>query len=78
MLVGHLQSFRQVVSGPKDSKWHSLTTTVDRIIACDCMKTRRLILVEEYNNDQDLQYSKKDCMAFEGDDITRISTLIAD
>jgi hypothetical protein len=26
MLVGHLQSFRQVVCGPKDSKWHSLTT----------------------------------------------------
>jgi hypothetical protein len=28
MLVGHLQSFRQVVCGPKDSKWHSLTTHV--------------------------------------------------
>jgi hypothetical protein len=29
MLVGHLQSFRQVVCGPKDSKWHSLTTDVN-------------------------------------------------
>jgi hypothetical protein len=29
MLVGHLQSFRQVVCGPKDSKWHSLTTSVN-------------------------------------------------
>jgi hypothetical protein len=28
MLVGHLPTFMQVVCGPKDSKWHSLTTDV--------------------------------------------------